>query len=266
MIRNYGFDPKSIVIEPKHYVLGGAFSLPMVVLQVDKQWDAFMPTYEPQFGNGWDTDGCTIWGTQNALEFLEKRVFGTDNDHSERAVYIGTHTRPPGNDPHVIAEWIRDNGVVDQTQLPMTSTYEEFIAPDPLPATLIAQGNIWANKKYEYGHEWVFNSNIPHQDKINKMMDALQYSPLGVAVTAWFQDADGIYRDHGQPNCHWCVCFGFTDKGWKVFDSYDQSVKIYSFDSEISFCKRYHIAARAADVQRGFFTSLFKALCSIFSK
>ncbi len=239
-LRNYGFDPKSIVIEDEHFVLGGAVSLPQEILQPDRQWDAFLPVFEPQSQPMWDTDGCTIFGTDNAIEILHKRKFGEERNYSDRFVYIGTKTRPPGNDPHKVADWIRDNGLIDETELPMTATYEEFITPDPLSLPLLGRGQAW-RKQYEFGHEWVFKGDISREDKITKMMEALQYSPLGVSVTAWIEGPDGVFIDGGNPNTHWCVCFGFTLQGWKIFDTYDQSVKIYSFDSNISFCKRYSL-------------------------
>lgn len=238
---NFGFVPP--IIESDHYVLGGAVSLPTVILQPDRQWDAFLPDYEPQFGDGWDTYGCSIWGTENATEILDYRVNGEKKNYAERPVYIGTHTRPPGNDPHVIAEWIRKNGLVDEYVLPMTPTFEEFITPDPLPDTIIVAGGLWA-KRSNFGHEWVFLNNVSKEEKKTRMMESLQYSPLGVSVTAWYEEG-GIYVDQGFPNTHWCTCYGFTDRGWKIFDSYDHSQKIYSFDSEISFCKRYTIGNRA---------------------
>lgn len=265
---NYGFIAP--VIEKDHFVLGGAASLMTVILQPDGQWDEYMPDYEPQYGEGWDTDGCTIWGTENALEFLFSRAFSLKKNFSERAVYIGTHTRPPGNDPHVVIEWIRGNGLVDNNRLPMTSGFEEFITPDPLTKPLLAEMGVFKSR-YSVGHEWVFTGDHAKDDKINRMLEALQYSPLGVSVTAWFEGEDGIYRDEGRPNCHWCVCFGYDaeKRAWKIFDSYDQSVKLYSWDSEISFCKRYSLAENTdAPVKpvASFFELLIAAIISIFKK
>lgn len=242
-IVNYGFDPSTITIESEHFVYGGVASLPEVNLQPSKQWDAFLPDYEPQFGEGWDTFGCTVWGTLNATEILDHRVNGKKQNYAERPVYIGTHTRPPGNNPHTIAEWIRGNGLVDELDLPMTSTFDAFVLPDPLPKVITAKGGLWRDRS-DFGHQWVFQNNISHEEKTFKMMAELERSPLGVSVSAWYEDGD-IYSDQGLPNNHWCACYGFTDKGWKIFDSYDHSKKIYSFDSEISFCKRYHLKQRS---------------------
>jgi hypothetical protein len=259
MIKNYGF--VAPVIESHHYVLGGAVSLPGLILQPSRQWDAFLPKYEPQFGDGWDTHGCTVWGTQNAIEILEKRLFGHDKDYSERYNYIIIGIRPPGSDPHLVAESIRKVGLVDNGLLPLTKTYEDFVQPSPMTRSILLTGMNYL-KYRNFGHEWVFTGDMDKQKKINLMMDALQYSPLGVSVSAWFQDTDGIFRDHGQPNGHWCVCYGHTDKGWKIFDSYDQSTKVYSYDSEISFCKRYHLTGIDAITR----PTLWQKITAIFKK
>lgn len=257
IIKNYGFVRPTI--EKSHAMLGGAISLPKEIIQADRQWDAYMPVYEPQSAVGWDTDGCSIWGTLNAEAFLEKKKYGGNPNHSERHVYIGTHTRPPGNDPHIIAEWISANGLVDQTDLPMTATYDEFIQPDPLPQSIVSKAAIWKEGN-DFRSEWVFDLDISIADKTTAMMEALQYSPLGVSVTAWIPGPDDIYISNNEPNCHWCVCYGFTDKGWKIFDSYDHSQKIYSFASDIDFCKRYYLAPiTAALVEKQSFISRIRA-------
>jgi hypothetical protein len=80
------------------------------------------------------------------------------------------------------------------------------------------------------------------------MKEALKYSPLGVSVTAWYEE-DGVYVDRGQLNNHWCVCYGYIeDEGetyWKIFDSYDHSTKMLHPDHNISFCKRYSLSVKS---------------------
>ncbi len=227
-----------------------------------------MPTYEPQFGEGWDTDGCTVWGTLNALEFLFNKIFGVEANFSERFTYNLVPVRPPGSDPHKVAETVRSRGVVDQTKLPMTETFEDFCLPDPMPADLLILGQQWLGK-FGFGHEWVFKEYHDQEERVYLMKDALKYSPLGVSVTAWFQDNDGIYIDNGMSNSHWCVCFGWDDtkNAWKIFDSYDQSVKLYSFNSAISFCKRYaltELSESQPPIKRNWLWDLIVRLFSIF--
>lgn len=248
MIKNYGYiKPK---FEVEHFVLGGLASLPKTILQIDGQWDAYLPVYEPQIGGSWDTFGCTVWATENAIEILLKKVFGVEANFSERFIYNLVPVRPPGDDPHKIAEAIRDYGLVDQDVLPMTSRFDEFIVPTPMTDEYISMGEQWLFK-YDFGHEWLWKVTQDKEERISKMKEALRYSPLGVSVTAWNKGNDGVYVDKGQPNTHWTVCYGWDDnKGaWKIFDSYDQSLKLYSYDSQIDCAKRFLLAPSTRKAQ-----------------
>lgn len=237
-INKYGFVKPTITSD--NYtspVLGGFGGLPKIFYQGDGQWDAFLPKYEAQFNSFYDTYGCTVWGTQNAIEILEKRIWGGGNiNYSERFTYILAGVRPPGADPHKIAEVVRKSGLIDNSQLPFTETYEEFLKPDPMTENFLDKGQEWLDKFY-FGHEWVSPQEIK---------ELLVYSPIAVSVTAWFLK-DGVYVDNGLPNNHWCVIFGYTDKGWKVFDSYDHSVKILSFNHKIEYAKRYYLTNRSTE-------------------
>src|SRR3990167_11520040 len=137
---NYGYLQDEIAVED--FVLGG-LQIPTEVLVESGQWDAFIPTDEIQRTENYDTYGCTIFGTLNALEFLFKRLFGETKNWSERFVYIFTKTRPPGNSPKTIIEAIRKQcGLIDDDLLTISKapTYEDYIQPDPLPVLLTWRG------------------------------------------------------------------------------------------------------------------------------
>lgn len=233
-IKNYGFVPPKI--ESDNYVLGGLLSLPKIILREDGQWGDFLPEYEPQFNDNFDSYGCTVWGTENAIEILD-RFYGKQTNYSERYIYILAGIRPPGASPHDIAETIRKKGLINDAKLPFTASFDEFLTPSPMTPELLTTGQFWLNGN-EFGHEWVWQSPQNKEKRTELMKECLRYSPLGVSVTAWIEE-NGVYVDGGQPNTHWCVCFGWGEKGWKIFDSYDQSIKILSFDHNIAFCKRY---------------------------
>ncbi len=229
--------------DKRAYVLG-SLALPFVVLKEDGQWDQFMPKYEPQFNDEFDSDGCTVWGSLNALEFLVKYLTNVDQNYSERFNYILAKVRPPGADPHQVIESIRDNGVIAEALLPFlkTQSFAEFLKPNPMTRNLLDEGMKFP---YEIQHEYVWapGSSITKEQKVAFIKAALKTSPIGVTVTAWFENDNGVYVDENQPNTHWCVCFGWNDqkRAWKIFDSYDQSVKLYSFDSQIDIAKRFHL-------------------------
>lgn len=237
-MKNYGFQKDKIAEED--YVFG-ASRLPQEILQPDGQWDEWLPEYEPQAEN-YETNGCTVWGTQNCIETLYARKNGIAPNFSERFTYILAGVRPPGSTPKKIADNIHRNGLIGQAKLPIPATFDEFITPDPLPPELLQEGRKWL-EEHDLGYEFVWKGAMLNDQKIQMMKEALRYSPLGVSVTAWYEN-DGIYDDNGMPNNHWCECYGYTDKGWKIFDSYDHSHKIYSFNSNIDMAMRYNLDDR----------------------
>ena len=83
-IKNYGYiKPK---LEGDHYIFGGLASLPKVIIQPDGNWEKFLPIYEPQFNEFFDSYGCTAWGSENAIETLEKHLTGKEPNYSERLI------------------------------------------------------------------------------------------------------------------------------------------------------------------------------------
>ncbi len=234
-MKQYGFVTPSI--DSDHYVLGAFNSLPKIILQPSGQWDEYLPVYEAQ-ADKYETFGCTSWGTLNALEILEKRITGIEQNYSDRYVYNLVPIRSPGADPHVVAETIRNYGLVKNEVMGMTDTYEEFCSPTPMTSGYIKLGSEYP---YKLRHEWVF-TNVSKAVRVPLMKEALQYSPLGVSVTAW-NEKDGLYVDNGLPNNHWCVCYGYYEKDgetyFKIFDSYDHSLKVLHPDHTIFYAKRY---------------------------
>ena len=237
----YGLQIKEI--ESDEYVLGGR-QLPRPVLQPDGQWHEFLPDYERQFTDIFDTLGCTVYGTLNAIEMLDRRVNDKKSDYSERYPYNLTPISPPGGDPHCVAETIRKFGLVDQEVLPMTATFDEF--KQKIGAKILWKGQEWL-KANDFGHEWVWKGNPSKERRTELLKEALRYSPVGVSVSAWHLK-DGVYIDEGEPNNHWCVLIGYYDIAGifmpKVFDSYDQTVKVLHPDHFIQMAKRYTLKPR----------------------
>lgn len=253
-MKDYGFVQP--ILDELHYIAGAFSPIPKIVLEPNGQWDDSIPVYEAQkLEDGEDEDGCSVWGTENAIEFLMKKLNGKDFNYSERYIYNVSNTLPPGNDPHVIAETVRNFGLIDEAMLPITKTLDDFIKPRPMNEVFIKLGKQWLDD-YDFKHEWLFVKGMEKESRTERMKEYLLYSPLGISVTAWIMENE-VYVDYNEPNNHWCVCFGWNDRGWKVFDSYDQSVKIVSFDHNIQYCKRYFIQKK---VNKGYLTYLFEQL------
>lgn len=230
------------VQDPKALVLGGAVELPKIILQENGQWDKFLPCYEPQYNEFFDSFGCTIWGSLNGIEIMEKRLTGIEKNYAERFNYILAKVKPPGADPHEVLESIRERGVIADSLLPMTSTmsFQEFLRPNPMTKEFLDEGMKFP---YEVKHQylWPVGKTLTPEERKKILKEYLQYSVILLSVTAWFQNVKGTYIDEGERNTHWCVLIGWNEKGdtwydpnlpegWKIFDSYEQSVKMVDFE------------------------------------
>jgi len=235
-MKNYGLNIKDIEIKPEDYLLGS--SLPLDVVNEDADWEAYLPQYELQAEN-FETFGCTVWGTLNQTETYHKAVFGTEPNYSERYIYNIVGINPPGSNPSFIYDAIRANGLVDQNVLPMTETLEEFYKPRPMEDKYLEEGRKWLDL-YTIQHEWVRPSDPSKMKEL--IAETLHYSPVALSVTAWTADEAGYYVDNGQPNNHWCMCYGAIKQPngiyLKIFDSYDHTKKVLHPSHNVSFAKR----------------------------
>lgn len=240
-MKTYGFIKGNIIEED--YIFGGS-QVEREVLQANGQWFDFLPEYEPQSTDEFETDGCTIYGTENAIEMIMKRKFGINANYSERYIYNLIPIRPPGGSPQVVAEIIRKGGLIEQADLPMVDTFEQYCTPEPMSEKLIKSGQEWL-KKYELKHDYLWKTDITIAEQHKILKDALQYSPVGISVSAWNLGPDDTYVDNGEPNNHWCVCFGYEVKDKRfyplVFDSYDHSIKTLDPNHHIEIAKSYYI-------------------------
>lgn len=234
-MKNYGLVINEIADD--QYILGAIGG--RLFLQPDGQWDKYLPEYEAQ-ADIYETAGCTVWGWENLIEMIDRRVFGKKSNYSERFIYSIAKIRPPGADPHAVAECIRNNGLIDNDILPLSATYEEFISP--VPCSTIPIGQKWLSE-YQFYHEWLWKTPLDKQHRTDVIKDCLKYSPLGVTVTAWHLE-NGVYVDKGLRNTHWCVLYGWNDQGWKIFDSYDHGLKTLSYDHNIQVAKAGYLAKK----------------------
>lgn len=240
-MKHYGFiKPK---IESDHYILGAYNSLPRDILQRNGQWDSYLPSEERQTNQLTETYNCTSFGSLNCIEILFRKLYGLEENYSDRYLGIMADTKPYGNDPHVVVEALRNKGLIKESTLPFTEDlngWQEYYSFKGGSESDCKVEAIYLANKYEIGHEWVISNGASKEIRTSLMKQALQYSPLGVSVSAW-NELEGVYIDAGQPNNHWTVVYGYNEKGWKCFDSYEPYKKIISFDHNIEYVKRFSL-------------------------
>lgn len=247
--KNYGF--KKPEIKSEDFILG-ASQVPEEVLQPDGQWTNYLPTEEIQARGNFDTQNCTAFGSNAALEIYFKRKFFLDVNFSDRYLGIMAGTRPPGNDPGKVIEVLRKTaGCIDEMLMPFVEgmTAEDYYSPDPPTPEARNKGREWL-KKYYLRHEWVITPSTPQNQVADKLKQALKYSPLPIAVSAWSANEQGLYERFNDDN-HWTCLVGYVDgEHWLVFDSYSPFLKKLRWDFGFTYAKRIYVGAQEEAKQK----------------
>jgi len=233
-------------IELNHYYLG-ASPLVKTVLQPNHSWLEFLPEFEPQ-SKQLETSNCTSFNTLNCIEILLRRLSAFDDNYSDRFLGIMAGTYPPGNDPHVVCEVVRHTGLIEEPLLSFTDeiqTVDEYYSfkggNEPLCK---AKGLEWV-ETWKFGHEWV----KPNKES---MMEALKYSPLGVAVVAW-QKNKYYYKRPEQDDNHWTAIVDYKENEyWIVYDSYmydGSAIKYLEWDYPFEYIKRFSLSVQPETIE-----------------
>jgi len=239
-IKSYG-----LILDPieigKDYQFGGYGSLDGEILQSDGQWHAYLPLEERQANFGVDTQACVSFGTLSACEMLLRRIYGEIDNFSDRYLAKVGETTPQGASPQKIAEALRKLGVVREGLWPFTSNltnWDLFYSDIPQTIRTLAEEFL---ARFDFKHEYV--STAPATLK-----QALKYGPLGISVSAWTQNDNGLYYSPFANN-HWTVLIGYKEgEYWEVFDSYadfdGKFIKRLAWNHTFSQAKRYRLTIR----------------------
>lgn len=251
MNKNYG-----LVINPPSetdYVFG-ASAFPSEVLEPTGQWDKDLPVFESQAFPNFEPSSCASGGTLNAIEVLIKRMMAEEN-FSERWLAWNSGTTEIGNDPQVVAEFLRKVGTPfeERWKIRDATSFEDFYKAPPA-------------KLFDYAKEDFLNRfNFKHYivpNEIETIKEALTHSPLGMSVAAWYEIGGKFYKPDGTWDNHWVLCYGWDDekKAWKVFDTYDMEKKLYSFESKPQRVKSYFLKKKLTQEQVSYFQKIISAV------
>ena len=214
----------------------GQGKVPWIPFNEQKNWEDSLPRYENQTTRlGAETSGCTVHGSQNQEETLEKFLYGGEPNYSERYTYNLVPINPrQGADPHNTHMTIARHGLISERDLPMTDSLDEYTDREKITGSLLAKGQYWLSK-HDYRHEYLWTTRPDNYMEV--LEEALATSPIAVSVTAW-RLKDGVYVSDSGGNNHYCLLYKFEDGYPWVFDSYDHSKKKLSKDHNIRRAKR----------------------------
>ncbi len=148
------------------HLLGGANDFGLVI-NPSGDWFPFLAEKEYQKIGSVETMNCSGYGTLNCVETLLKSK-GVLANYSDRYLGILAGTNPNfGNDPHVVAETLRNvSGCLDEQLLPFVDiqTAIDYYKPKPMTPDLLKKGQEWYNT-YDFAHKWVFSGGTPAYKK-----------------------------------------------------------------------------------------------------
>lgn len=248
-VKNYGLVlPDEMLAE--EYVLGGVGDVPGEIINPEGKWP-HPDDKEPQEINNFDTFGCTVWGSLNALETLLKHK-GFDVNYSDRYIYSvavnkGILNPDVGADPHKIAELLRKvTGNLREDRIPnkTDNKVEYYEGLYPILEELVKEGQEWY-KTWELKHEWVwtYSENLTPQQKKERLGKALQKGTVCVSVYAWALNENDLYfKPPGARDTHWTLLTASTDQMYEVFDSYDTYQKALEPLFDFGISKVYYLS------------------------
>lgn len=143
------------------YVAGDvaeAGSLPYEVKNESGDWLAYLPSGERQSNRNGDSQACVTFSALNSIETQQKFLTGFADNYSDRWTAKRSETMPNGNFLWKVADTIRKEGLILETDYPAPSTYTwaEYHADiaEPLASQLVAKGKTWL-ENWGIGYEWI---------------------------------------------------------------------------------------------------------------
>lgn len=191
------------------------------ILQPDGQWDKYLPAYESQKKNTFDTYACVTYATLNCVETIILRKFGREENYSDRflATISGTICNR-GNHMSRVANALIKHGCCYEDLYPFPDeidTCAEYYAPIPQGVKDVAE--VFRNH-FDFRWEWVWGGK-------EEMKEALKYSPITAVVWG---------------GKHLVMIYGYEEgKYWKAFDHYFNRYKVFTWDYDFGSVMKFSL-------------------------
>lgn len=197
-------------------------------------WQDYLPQGEQQ-NLGIEPEACTSFGTLNAVEMMARKQYNDHSLWSKRYLAYISGTTHQGNSPFTVKETLKHQGTVTENLWPYTksdNTWASFYEQPPASLHPMA---------LEFPAHYLFDGTFIKADP-QSLMQALQYSPVGVAGFAWAQRNGLYYSPNGTEPCHWFVIIDYVEnQHWVIFDSYKPYIKQLAWDYVFSEPMQYSL-------------------------
>jgi len=214
---------------------GGVSGVSENVLRPDGQWDDFLPEFESQWKDGFDTYACVTFSALNCIETLVKVRYDKDINKSDRFVAKMSDTRCGyGNWLYKVADTIKEQGSCDEVDYPFSDglVCETYYAEIPEDLKLKAKLLI---EDYDIKWEWAYNYTL---------QEGLTYAPLQVTIWAYGKrDSNDIYQHPGTTKSnHAVMLYGYKEgEYWKIYDHYANKFKKLAWDYPMTSQLKFEI-------------------------
>lgn len=205
------------------------------VLRADGQWDSFIPPYEAQSNVYFDTMACCTFSAANAIETIIFRKFGEVVNLSDRFTAKMSGTTNQGNTFVNVGDSFRKDGnplEINWPFLPFIKEFESYYSSIPEEVKKKALSLL---EQYVISYEFVW-------DTPDKMMEALKYAPLQVAIHAYGPKEGDIYARTTKQGNHAVLLYGYVPgQYWKIYDHYDNKFKKLAWDTVFWGALKYSV-------------------------
>lgn len=244
----------------------GSRQLQGIPLRANGDWRDYTPPSELQNRKRVESSACYVEASQHAIATIQEEQFGApDNNYSARFNALLSEGTPQGGDPIVGGDSIRHDGLISETTLPFENinSWEEYHSfKGANENECRREGKNWLVQwKPEY--DIVITRHESVAVKYAKLKEALNYSPVPISVTAWYEK-DGVYvKPEGERDNHLVECV-YVDKEnhpW-VWDTYPPFLKKLAPYYNFEFGMRWNLTK--LDGKKNWCVGLLKELTSFF--
>lgn len=227
---------------PSDFQFGGITGISDEILRPDGNWEEFLPDFEIQTGDGFDTMACVTFSALNCLEIMARFYqWGMDfGNRSDRFTAKMSGTTIVGNDFTSVADSIRKlHGSVFEIDWPFVDgmTREEYYTTIPLPLQEQAKKFL---DMYTVGFEYVW-------DDPQHLVEALKRGPIQVGIYAYGPSVNGLYQRTDKKGNHAITLVSCVEgERWRAFDSEKKQIINLAWDTLFWGALRYSITLKAS--------------------
>lgn len=237
---NYGLLPEQE--DARDYIMGASNDkINWKVIKQDSNWlpEAKQMINEVQRSGKLETMNCTRFALNNVIELLHLGKWGEVVNYSDRFPGDLQGTTRSGNSMRNQLECTRKYGLVLEKDYPWEKekfNWAEYYARPP--KAIMDKGELWT-KKYTFGYDAVWATK-------SMVIEALKYSPLYVALYAWYSKGN-LYYSAGNPN-HASVII--SREQFLNYDSYEPHIKELSEDFKLYYVKRIYLEKKGLEFDK----------------